>query len=114
MRRADRRARSASDVRPVVIGQTLLVVAQHFEDAAVGHAVGVALADHAAQFRAQRVEPGKAGLDLFQLPLRHRIDLRARAFGTVREIQQLPYRFKREAKFAGVADERQRSSSTSL
>ena len=90
-----------------MIGEAFLVIAQHFEDTAIGHPVGMAFADHALQLAPQCLEPGETRLDLRQLPARDRVDLGAGALGAVGKIEQFADRLQREAELPRVADEGQ-------
>ena len=60
-----------------MISKAFFVIAQDLKDAAVGHAVGAALADHPPKFDPERLETRDARLDLAQLFLSDCIDLRA-------------------------------------
>jgi hypothetical protein len=66
-----------------VVGKTFLVIAQHLENATVGHPIRIARTNHSLQFNAERLEPHKPRLDFAELPLGDSIDLSARTIGRV-------------------------------
>ena len=62
------------------------MIAQDFENPAVGDGVAAAFLEHALQFLAQSLQPGDTSLDLLQLTLRNAINVRA---GMARIVGQL-------------------------
>jgi hypothetical protein len=90
-----------------MIGRAKRMVAQNFDNAAIGDLAACTLHDHSFKFGLQRCQSRKAAFNLCQLSLRDGIGSSAGLIRSVRQAQQVADRFEREAQIAGVPDEGQ-------
>ena len=78
------------------------VVGQDFDDAAVGDAAMAALADHAAEFAAKRLQTRDLGFDVGEHVAGDAVDARAGLIRLVHELQELADGVEREAEFVDI------------
>ena len=90
-----------------MVVQAFGVIAQDLENPAVRCLAAFALAQHPLELAAQRLQAGKALLDLPQLPMGDGVDVPAVVVRTVGKVQELANGVEREAELPRVPDERQ-------
>ena len=90
-----------------MIVQTMFVMGQNINDAALSDAALSAGADHLLDLDFERREPLDPALDRPKMLPRQGINLGTRSLRLVGEMKQFSYRFDFEAKLPGMSDELQ-------
>lgn len=88
-----------------MIGAAEVVVAEDFEDAAVGDAAAGAFVDHAVEFGLEFAQQADAAAHVLAVAAGDGVDLGAGAVAFGGEVDEFADLVDREAELAGVADE---------